>query len=241
MDVPAFTLDPANQPSTCGSGSSTPVDEVNYFNPAFRFPTNFRVALGTDLHLPWGLVGTVDLLYILGVDQYYVNDVNLQTPTAVAAGEGGRVLYGTIDSAGDATPNRVSTDFGHVLEITNASGDRSFSGTVQLQKRWSNGAELGLAYTYTDSKDRMAAPGDLAAVNMFNILDGTLADRNLATSYYSVPNKITLRRCLQPSAPLSVLPVLQWLFRYTLYLPGSRVMRTPMALRCLVIHLTASP
>ena len=105
-DVPAVTLDPANQPSTCGSGSSTRSTEVNYFNPAFRFPTNFRVALGTDLHLPWDLVGTVDLLYILGVDQYYVNDVNLQTPTAVAAGEGGRVLYGTIDSSGNATPNR---------------------------------------------------------------------------------------------------------------------------------------
>ena len=191
-DVPAFTLDPANQPSTCGSGSSTPSTTVSYFNPAFRFPTNFRVALGTDLHLPWGLVGTVDLLYILGVDQYYVNDVNLQTPTAVAAGEGGRVLYGTIDPVGDATPNRISSAFGEVLEVTNASGDRSFSGTVQLQKRFSNGAELGLAYTYTDAKDRMSAGGDQPFINIgFNTLDGTLAGRTLATSNYSVPSKIT--------------------------------------------------
>lgn len=191
-DVPAVTLDPANQPTTCGSGPSPLVSEVNYFNPAFKFPTNFRVALGTDLRLPWGLVGTVDLLYILGVNQFYVNEVNLQTPTAVAAGEGGRVLYGTIDSAGDATPNRRSDQFGQVLEITNASGDRSFSGTIQLQKRWANGAELGLAYTYTDSKDRMSSPGDLALVNIgFNVVDGTLADRNLANSFYSVPSKIT--------------------------------------------------
>ena len=191
-DVPAVTLDPASQPTTCGSGPSALVSEVNYFNPAFRFPTTFRAALGTDLHLPWGLIGTVDLLYIYGVNQYYVNDVNLQPPTTVAAGEDDRVLYGTIDPAGDATPNRSSDRFGQVLEITNASGDRSFSGTVQLQKRWSNGAELGLAYTYTDSKDRMSSPSDLASVNIgFNILDGTLADRNLANSRYSVPNKIT--------------------------------------------------
>jgi hypothetical protein len=191
-DVPAFTLDPANQPTTCGSGADVPATTVSYFNPSFRFPTNFRVALGTDLHLPWGLVGTVDLLYILGIDQYYVNDVNLQTPTAVAAGEGGRVLYGTIDSTGDATPNRVSSAFGEVLEVTNASGDRSFSGTVQLQKRFSNGAELGLAYTYTDTRDRMSAAGDQPVVNIaFTTLDGTLANRTLATSNYSVPNKIT--------------------------------------------------
>ncbi len=191
-DVPAVSLDPANQPTTCGSGPSPLASEVNYFNPAFRFPTNFRVALGTDLHLPWGLIGTVDLLYIYGVDQYYVNDVNLQAPTAVAAGEGGRVLYGTIDSVGDATPNRVSAAFGPVIEITNASGDRSFSGTLQLQKRWSNGAELGLAYTYTNSVDRMSSAGDLASDNIgFTVVDGTLADRNLATSLYSVPSKIT--------------------------------------------------
>ena len=168
------------------------VNEPNYFNPAFRFPTNFRVALGTDLHLPWGLVGTVDLLYIYGVDQYYVNDANLQPPITVAAGEGGRVLYGTIDPAGEATPNRRSDRFGHVPEITNASGDRSFSGTVQLQKRWSNGAELGLAYTYTNSTDRMSASNDFASSNLeSNVLDGTLANRRLATSDYSVPNKIT--------------------------------------------------
>ncbi len=191
-DVPAVTLDPDNQPTTCGSGPSESFSEVNYFNPAFRFPTNFRAALGADLRLPWGLVGTVDLLYIYGVDQYYVNDVNLQPPITVAAGEGGRVLYGTIDSNGDATPNRRSDRFGPVLEITNASGDRSFSGTLQLQKRFGNGVELGLAYTYTNSMDRMSSPGDFASINIaFTSVDGTLADRRLATSLYSVPNKIT--------------------------------------------------
>ena len=54
------------------------------------------------------MVGTVDLLYIRGVNQFDITDVNLLPPGA-AAGEGGRLLYGAIDPAtGAATPNRRS-------------------------------------------------------------------------------------------------------------------------------------
>ena len=165
---------------------------MNFFNPAFRFPRNFRVALGGDLRLPGGVVGTFDLLYVRGVNQYYVTDINL-VPTGTAAGEGGRVLYGTIDADASATPNRRSAAFGSVVEVRNASGDRSYVATAQLQKRFTSGAEIGLAYTYTDSKDRMSAATDLAILNVgsANILDGPLDDRRLATSRYSVPHKVT--------------------------------------------------
>ena len=43
------------------------------------------------------MVGTVDLLYIRGVNQFDITDVNLVPPTATSAGEGGRLLYGSID------------------------------------------------------------------------------------------------------------------------------------------------
>ena len=193
-DVPAFTLDPFGQPITCGGGAFVPASEVNYFDPAFRFPRSFRGALGTDLRLPGGVVGTLDLLYVRGVNQFYLNDVNL-TPTGAAVGEGGRVLYGSHDPAtGDGTANRRSVAFGPVIQVRNSSGDRSYVGTVQFQKRFAGGAELSLGYTYTDSKDRMSAAADIASLNFgrINPLDGTLEQRRLATSMYSVPHKITL-------------------------------------------------
>jgi hypothetical protein len=192
-DVPAFTLDLANQPTTCGGGAFTPTFEVNYFNPSFRFPRNLRVSLGTDLRLPASMVGTLDFLFVRGVNQYYVTDVNL-VPTGAAAGEGGRVLYGVIDpTTGEAMSIRRNPAFGRVLEVRNASGDRSFLATAQLQKRFAGGAEIGLAYTYTDSKDRMSAALDIASSNIgaTNILDGTLDARRLATSLYNVRHKIT--------------------------------------------------
>jgi hypothetical protein len=165
---------------------------VSYFDASYRFPRSLRLSLGTDLRLPKGVIGTLDFLYIRSVDQLYLDDVNL-IQTGVAAGEGSRALYGTFDPAtGASTPNRRNTGFGPVIQLRNSSGDRSYVATAQLQKRFSNGAELGVAYTYTDSKDRMSTAHDLASVNLGrqNILDGTLAHRRLATSLYDAPHTI---------------------------------------------------
>ncbi len=104
-DVPDFTLDPASPPIECAP-QDPPLLRLNYFDPEFRFPRTFKVAVGADLLLPGGVVGTVDLLYSLGVNTFQVVDVNLNGPLGSAVGEGGRVMYGTIDStSGEATPS----------------------------------------------------------------------------------------------------------------------------------------
>jgi hypothetical protein len=60
----------------CRPGPDPVVTEINYFNPSFRYPRNLRLALGTDVALPWNMVGTVDLLYIKGIDQFDITDIN---------------------------------------------------------------------------------------------------------------------------------------------------------------------
>ena len=192
-DVPAFTADPARQPRSCVSTPAL-VDELSYFNPSFKFPRNLRLSLGGDVALPYGTVGTVDLLYIRGVDQLDVVDANLMPPTAVSGGEGGRPLYGTIDPAtGSSTPHRVSDQFRTVDEMRNASGDRAVSVSAQLQKRFRGAAEASVAYTYTDARDRMSANCFFVTCNIdFTPLDGTLRDRALATSRFEATHKITI-------------------------------------------------
>ena len=59
---------------------------IAYFDPGFRFPRSLKVALGLDQRLPWGMVGTVDILYARGVNQFAERDVNLVPPL----GDGGR-------------------------------------------------------------------------------------------------------------------------------------------------------
>jgi hypothetical protein len=191
--VPAFTLDPADQPTACAE-PSPPFPVVNYFNPAFRFPRNLKVAIGADHLLPGGVVGTLDFLYTRGVNGFHVVDVNLVGQSGVAVGEGGRALYGTIDPAtGESTPDhRSSTLFG-IYEIRNGSGDRAFSVTGQARKRFGGGTELSVAYTYTDARDRMSSDGDFASTNASSTpVTGTLERRDLSTSLWERPHKLTL-------------------------------------------------
>jgi hypothetical protein len=191
--VPDFTLDPANQPDDCAEPTPRGTSLV-YFDPDFRFPQTLKLALGTDLLLPAGIVGTVDFLYTRGVNSVHVADVNLVGPIDTATGEAGRAIYGTIDPAtGVATPKRWSDSVGGVYQIRNGRGDRSYSVTVQLQKNLVNGTELSAAYTYTDAKDRMNMDANLANGNTGSSpINGTLEHRELSTSFWERPHKITL-------------------------------------------------
>ena len=192
-EVPAFTLDPANPPAGC-AGPSPPLRRLNYFDPEFRFPRTLKLAVGADLLLPGGVVGTVDLLYTHGVNTFEVVDVNLVEPSGVATGEGGRVMYGTVDSmTGGAEPFRRTEELDALFEIRNGGGTQAFAATAQLQKRFANGTELSAAYTYTRAKDRLSAGEDQPGPNVASTpVNGTLDHRELRTSLWERPHKVTL-------------------------------------------------
>jgi hypothetical protein len=191
--VPDFTLDLRNQPTACGDGSPATFSPV-YFDPDFHFPQTLKLALGVDHRLPWGIVGTLDFLYTHGVYAVHMVDVNHLGPVSAAAGEGGRALYGTIDpGTGVPGKSRRTEALGDVYQLRNGSGDRSYSITAQVGKRFPNGTELSLAYTYEDAKDQMSMesnlPWDLAGSTP---VDGTLEDRAVRDSYWERPHKVTL-------------------------------------------------
>ena len=192
-NVPVFVADIRRQPVACaGSAGAPPVaGPVQVFDPVFRFPRTLKLALGADHRLPWGLVGTVDLLYSRWVNQLDLRELNLAPPGAVAPGEAGRPLYGVIASDGSAKPNRLAPAFDRVTQVRNARGDQSVSVTAQLQKHFPHGEELSTSYTYTSARDRLSATegidGSLDAV----VLDGSLAERRLAPSAWSVPHRVT--------------------------------------------------
>jgi hypothetical protein len=79
-----------------------------------------------------------------------------------------------------------------VLRHENRSDDRSFSVTAQLQKRFSQGLEFDVGYTYSHTEDLFSLTSSIASSNYrFTTLDGTIANRNLRTSAFDIPNKIT--------------------------------------------------
>ncbi|HEV8197323.1 MAG TPA: TonB-dependent receptor, partial [Gemmatimonadales bacterium] len=191
-NVPPFTTALTDQPTHCGSPATPVVPYVDLFDPGFRFPRTLKLALGVDRRLGRGVVGTVDLLFTKGVDQFFLSDVNLLGPQTLATGEGDRVMYGTIDGFGSATPARRAAGFGPVFRITNTRGDRALSVTGQLQKRFANGTEIGLSYTHSTSRDRFSAVADASDDDFGQVpVDGTLENRNLAPSAWSVPHRVS--------------------------------------------------
>jgi hypothetical protein len=200
-DIPAFTVDPAAQPSACasGAGASAAVPSPNYFVEDFKFPQTFRISLGADHRLPGGFVGTVDLLYSKNVNQLYVQDANL-----ASLGRNGesRFMYGALATSGTgafvATPTRVAPSTGpdgifNAVLHTNTPLGRTYSGTIQVQRSFSDHFELNAGYTYSDTKDAISLTSSQAFSNyQFAAVDGPLESRNLTRSFFDVPHKVTI-------------------------------------------------
>ena len=193
-NMPTFSGDVATQPQACTSGgaASPAVPSIVYFDQGFKFPQTLRVALGGDQQLPWNMTGSVDLLYTYTLNQFYINDVNLRGVIAVNQGEGGRLMYGTVNAAnGRTTPSRITSQFADVLHQYNESGDNSFSATISVDKRFSNHVSFNVGYTYSKTKDRMCMTSSISSSNFrYAVLQGPLDNRPLATSCFDVPSKL---------------------------------------------------
>lgn len=195
--VPAFTIDPAAQPYDCTGGTTLPTPptnqgEIDYFDPNTKYPQNFRVALGLDRKLPFGLTATVDLLYTADVNGWYTNDENLAYQRQ--SGED-RAIYGTFAPTGfRATPTRVDpVNLTQAVKVWNKNGGRVLSGTVVLDEQFKNLFDVSVAYAYTDSRDRMSLTSSLALSNwQFAPVDGDLENRNIRPSAFDRTHRITV-------------------------------------------------
>ncbi len=195
-DVPPF--DPINQPETCSPTVPGTSPRISFFDPGLKLPQNLKLALGVDRRFPWGVVATIDFLYTRAVHQIYVSEANLGAPTRIAAGEGGRPLYGTIGpTTGLARPDWQDVYFLEIFRVSNRDGDHSVSLSTQLRKRFGETLALSLSYAYSQAHDRMSLINLPARANFSNTpLDGTLDDRQLAPSFFETPHKVSVAATL---------------------------------------------
>ncbi len=200
--VPEFTLDPNAQPFDCAGGTQPPSapanqGEINYFDPKTRYPQNFRVALGADRRLPFGIVATADLLYTRDINGWYTTDENL-----VAEGQSGegRPMYGkssgfNVDSRGNfrSTPSRIESNLVQAVKVFNKNGGQVFNGTLQLQKEIRDLVDVSVAYSYTNARDLISLTSSQALSNFqFSPLDGDIQNRNLRPSAFDRTHRVTL-------------------------------------------------
>ncbi len=190
--VPAFTVDVNNLPTACAGGTTPapPTATVNYFDKDFKFQQALKYAFGIDQRLPWGMVGTFDIIHTRNKNQMYQTDDNVRL--GAVNGEG-RQLYATPNAAGTALTRLTKTSaVRQVVHHLNKSRDRSTLVTTQLQKSFDQ-LSFSAAYTHGKSEDVMTLGSSIATSNLRNTpLDGTLENRNLRVSAFDIPHKVTL-------------------------------------------------
>ncbi len=198
--VPAFTADPKAQPTDCLGNTGTPTTpppagEVDYFDPNTKYPQNLRAAFGVDERLPFGLLGSADLLYTEDVNGFYTSDENLSFQGF--DGEG-RATYGSFAKSTptkfSVAPKRIDTvNVTNAVKVFNKNGGKVGSITLQVQRPFARRFGVSVAYTYSQSRDRMSFTSSQALSNFrFAPVDGDLENRNVRPSAFDRPHKITV-------------------------------------------------
>jgi outer membrane receptor for ferrienterochelin and colicin len=181
----------ADNSVTVGAGASVNLSSnIATIDPDFRFPKYTKATLGYDRRLPWNMIGTLEGLYTRSTDNAFYQNLALSGPTGTLD-RNGRVLYGTLTASG-ASAALVTAGRQQIIDVTNSSGDYTWSTTAQLQKTFSNSFEGSVAYTYQQARDVVSVTSSTQGSNYRYQRDvsGFLNDMSLTRSKYDQPHRI---------------------------------------------------
>ena len=164
--APAF--DPSGPtPKECvgrpGAGKSPPI--INYFDPDFRFPQDWRTVFALDQRLPGGMVVSASWISNLALRQIFITNENLSTRTSTGGPEVGFTHgfgFGVRDVWGEQllggveqlwSGGRISDLFGPVLRVGNRDGNYSYAATIEVRKDFGSVLGLRAGYSLTRSSD----------------------------------------------------------------------------------------
>jgi Carboxypeptidase regulatory-like domain len=203
LAVPAFNAQTiATPPTACAAAAGKPGATlalgaaVNTIDPEFKMPKYFKATVGYDHRFLNGFIGTLEGLFTRSQNNAFYQNLALfdsTTKTLISSGTDahGRVLYGTAFSTTGASPKTYGGRTA-VLDLTNSSGDYTYSITAQAQKSFSDHFEGSLAYTHQKSMDVVSVTSSTAGSNYRYQRDvaGSLADMSVTTSKYDQPHRI---------------------------------------------------
>ncbi len=122
-----------------------PSGDIDVFDENFRIPQVWKTNIAVDQKLPWGLIGTVELLWTKNINQVYYQNVNLR-PDAVGFLEGtpdNRPIFNRRDP--------IDGTYGRIMYGTNNSKGYAYNVTASVTKPFENGFTGMISYTYGDA------------------------------------------------------------------------------------------
>ena len=138
-----------NAPIPTKKGSIlAPSFDLNAMTSDFKWPQVWTTDLGIDQQLPWGMLGTLELIYSKDLQAVYVRNADLVAPKRTLPD--GRPYYG---GAGN---NELNPDGGAgIYVIDNTEQGHSFNVTGQLRKTFASYVDASLGYSFSEAKNSL--------------------------------------------------------------------------------------
>jgi hypothetical protein len=148
---------PPNAPIATRKGSTLQTSfDLNAMDPDFKWPQVWTTDLGVDQQLPWGLLGTLELIYGKDINGVVVRNADLVAPVRTLVD--GRPYYGGFGN------NELNPDgAAGIYVLDNTSDGYSFNVTTQLRKTFSPDADASFGYSFTKAKNRLKS-SEIASV-----------------------------------------------------------------------------
>lgn len=126
--------------------------DLNAMDPDFSWPQVWNTNLAVETKLPYGISGTIEMLYGKDRNSIYMRNADLRTPMRTL--EDGRPYFG--GSGYPDNPHELNSDGGagvYVIDNTDKGWNMTLTG--QLRKAFDCGVTTSLAYTYLDARNNL--------------------------------------------------------------------------------------
>jgi hypothetical protein len=131
--------------------------DLAFTDPNYKFPQVWKSNLAVDKKLPFGFVGSAEVIYNRSLNAVHYYNANLEAPVGTLAGPDNRPKYANTDNG-----VRVNDNVSMGAVLTSKNGPYHGSLTLKLDYPIQNGLWGSIAWTGSESRDFMDA-GSIAS------------------------------------------------------------------------------